>query len=152
VSGRLDPERIIETLGLTPLLPEGGHIRQTHLDERSCAIYYLMEAPDFSGLHRLEHLEIWAYHAGAPVAMLLIDEAGIISEPVLGLDLEAGHRPQVIVPPRCWQAAEPLGLWSLVSTFMTPPYSDDTVSFARRTDFAGVYPAHEARIARLCRF
>ena len=149
---RLTPERIVELLGLTPLVPEGGHVRQTHLDARSSAIYYLMEAPDFSGLHRLEHLEIWAYHAGSPVALLLIDEVGTVTEPVLGPDLDAGQRPQVVVPPGMWQAAEPLGAWSLVSTFMAPPYSDEVISFARWADFGGRHPAHDARIRRLCRF
>jgi uncharacterized protein len=148
----LSPQEIIRTLGLTPLVPEGGHLRQTYLDERSCAVYYLMEQPDFSGLHRLEHLEIWAYHAGAPVSMLLIDETGAVTEPVLGTNLEAGQQPQVIVRPWVWQAAEPIGPWSLVTTFMAPPYSDDTVSFARRADFAGKHPQHEPRIQRLCRF
>ncbi len=148
----LTAARVVEVLGLTPLVPEGGHVAQTWHDERSSAIYYLLEHPDFSGLHRLEDLEIWAHHLGAPVRMLLIDAAGTVSEPVLGPDLEAGQRPQVVVPPGTWQAAEPLGPWSLVSTFMAPPYTDAGVSFARWADLEGRYPAHDERLRRLCRF
>jgi len=147
----LGPNRIIELLGLVPLQPEGGHVRQTWLDERSSAIYYLVVAPDFSGLHRLEHLEIWAWHAGAPARMLLIDAGGVVTEPVLGPDLESGERPQVVVPGGWWQAAEPLGAWTLVSTFMAPPYSDATVTFAAADDLAARHPEHEDRIRRLCR-
>jgi predicted cupin superfamily sugar epimerase len=143
---------VIGMLGLVALEPEGGHVRQTWRDDRSSAIYYLVERPDFSGLHRLEHLEVWAWHAGAPVWMLLIHESGEVSEPVLGPDLAAGQRPQVVVPPRTWQAGEPLGGWSLVSTFMAPPYSDEIVTFARADDLAGRCPGHEDRIRRLCRF
>ncbi len=152
MSEALTADRVAKLLGLTPLVPEGGQVAQTWRDLRSSAIYYLMARPDFSGLHRLEHLEIWAHHLGAPVGMLLIDPDGRLSEPVLGPDLEAGQRPQVIVPPGTWQAAEPLGQWSLVSTFMAPPYSDEAVTFARWEDMAGRHPDHEQRIRRLCRF
>jgi uncharacterized protein len=152
MSEALTAERIVELLGMVRLEPEGGYVAQTWRDERSSAIHYLVARPDFSGLHRLEHLEIWAHHLGAPVRMLLIDEAGGISEPILGPDLETGQRPQVIVPPGTWQAAEPLGAWSLVSTFMAPPYEEAGVSFARWADFEGRYAGHEERIRRLCRF
>ena len=150
-SDDLTPDGIIELLGLVPLLPEGGHVRQSWLDERSSAIYYLVVAPDFSGLHRLEHLEIWAWHAGAPARMLLIDEAGVVSEPVLGPDLAAGERPQVVVPAGTWQATEPMGAWTLASTFMAPPYSDAIVTFAVADHLAERHPAHAERIRRLSR-
>ncbi len=152
MGAELTARRIIEMLGLRPLVPEGGHVGETWRDERSSAIYYLMERPDFSGLHRLDRVEIWAHHLGAPVAMLLIAESGVVTEPVLGPDLGAGQRPQVVVPPRTWQAAEPLGPWSLVSTFVAPPYADDAVTFARWSELAGRYPAHDDQIRRLCRF
>jgi hypothetical protein len=61
----LTPDQIIDLLGLARLEPEGGFFRQTWLDQRCSAIHYLMVAPDFSGLHRLEHVEIWAWHSGA---------------------------------------------------------------------------------------
>jgi hypothetical protein len=152
MSDALSAAQVVELLGLTPLVPEGGHVAQTWRDTCSSAIYYLMARPDFSGLHRLEHPEIWAHHLGAPVHMLLIDPDGGVSEPILGPDLEAGQRPQVVVPPGTWQAAEPLGPWSLVSTFMAPPYADDAVMFARWPDLAGRHPTHDARVRRLCRF
>ena len=143
---------MVELLGLVPLLPEGGFVGETWRDERSSAIYFLVERPDFSALHRLAHLEIWAHHAGAPLRMLLVDPTGTVTEPVLGPDLEAGERPQLVVPPGTWQAAEPMGDWSLVSTFMAPPYSDAVVEFARWGEMAGRYPAHDERIRRVCRF
>ena len=150
----LEARQVIELLGLVPLLPEGGHVGETYRDANASAIYYLLEQPDFSGLHRLEHLEIWAHHAGAPMKMLLIDPDGVVSEPVLGSDLAQGERPQIVVPPGTWQAAEPMGPWSLVSTFMAPPYSDAIVEFAKRVEMAGHHvanAAHADRIDRLCR-
>ena len=155
VSGSSDiatAARVIELLGLTRLEPEGGHLRQTWRDNASSSIYYLMARPDFSGLHRLSGPEVWAHHLGAPARMLLIDPDGLVTEPILGPDLEAGHRPQLVVPAGTWQAAEPLGPWTLVSTFMAPPYTDDGVTFARRDEMAGLHPGHDDRIRRLCRF
>jgi len=147
----LTPERITELLGLVPLEPEGGRVAQTYLDGRSSAIYYLMVAPDSSGLHRLDHPEIWAWHAGSAARMLLVAPGGVVSEPVLGPDLEAGERPQVIVPAATWQAAEPLGPWTLVSTFMAPPYSEDAVTFDGGAALAEAHPEHAGRIRRLAR-
>ena len=148
----LTADQVIQALGLVPLPTEGGHLRQTWLDERCCAIYYLMAQPDFSGLHKLDFLEIWVHHSGAPARMLLIDPDGTVTEPVLGSDLEAGEVPQVIVPPGVWMAAEPLGAWSLLSTFMAPPYREDIVTFAHWADLASRHPEHAERIRRLCRF
>ncbi|MEI7742959.1 MAG: cupin domain-containing protein [Chloroflexota bacterium] len=148
----LTPDRITQLLGLVPLEPEGGRVAQTWHDGRSSAIYYLMAVPEASGLHRLDHLEIWAWHAGSPARMLLVSPDGELTEPVLGPDLEAGERPQVIVPAGWWQAAEPLGAWTLVSTFMAPPYSDDAVTFNGGAALADAYPDHADRIRRLARF
>ena len=111
-----------------------------------------MAQPDFSGLPMLEFLEIWAHHGGAPARMLLIHPDGTVTEPVLGSDLAAGQVPQVVVLPGVWMAAEPLGDWSLLSTFMAPPYRDDIVTFARWSDLDGRYPELADRIRRLCRF
>ena len=147
----LTPERITELLGLVPLEPEGGRVAQTWLDERSSAIYYLMVAPEASGLHRLDHLEIWAWHAGSPARMLLIHPGGVVTQPVLGPDLGAGERPQVIVPAGTWQAAEPLGAWTLTSTFMAPPYSDAIVTFEGGAALVERHPEHRDRILRLAR-
>ncbi len=150
----LDAREVIELLGLVPLLPEGGHVGETYRDAHASAIYYLMEHPDFSGLHRLEHLEVWAHHAGAPVKMLLINPDGTVSEPVLGANLRNGERPQIVVPAGTWQAAEPMGPWSLTSTVVAPPYTDQIVTFATRAEMAerGLGTgAQQARLNRLCR-
>jgi uncharacterized protein len=145
------PELIIDRLGLVPLVPEGGFVGQTYLDERASAIHYLMVSPDVSGLHRLDHLEIWAWHAGAPARMLLISPDGEVTEPVLGPDVVTGERPQVVVPGGWWQACEPLGDWTLVSTFMAPPYAEDAVTFEGGRSLADAHPGHAERIRHLAR-
>lgn len=147
----MDAAEIIAALGLVPLLPEGGHVGETWRAEGSSAIYYLVERPDFSGLHRLEHVEIWAWHAGSPLRMLLLGPGGEIHRPVLGPDLAAGERPQVVVLPGWWQAAEPAGEWTLASTFMAPPYSEEIITFGDAAALAAAYPAAADDIRRLGR-
>jgi predicted cupin superfamily sugar epimerase len=34
----------------------------------------------------------------------------------------AGEAPQALVPPNCWQAAEPLGGWALVCCIVSPGF------------------------------
>ncbi|GGM56594.1 hypothetical protein GCM10012275_29690 [Longimycelium tulufanense] len=142
---------LVAALGLQPLPVEGGHFAETWRDDNGSAIYYLIAAPDFSGMHRLTHPEVFAYHAGAPARMLLLHPDGRVERPVLGPNPVAGHRPQVAVPAHTWQATETTGAWSLLGTFMAPPYHDDIVEFGRTEDLATRYPAHAERIRRLCR-
>lgn len=144
-------DTLIEALGLQPLPVEGGRWAQSWRDDACSAIYYLLVAPEFSALHRLAHLEIYAYHAGAPLAMLLLHQDGETEWVVLGPDATAGQRPQVVVPAGVWQASESTGAWSLVGTVVVPPYTDDIVEFATEAELAARYPDEFGAIRRLCR-
>jgi hypothetical protein len=146
----LTPRQIVDALGMGELDVEGGLFSQSWRDEACSAIYYLLVAPDFSALHRLEHLEIYHYHAGAPARFFLI-ENGRVREPVLGADLAAGQRPQLVVPAGVWQASQSLGAWSLMGTVVVPPYTDECVEFADAAALSAAYPEHAARIKELCR-
>jgi len=141
---------MVEALGLVPLPVEGGLFAQSWRDDTASAIYYLLSAPEFAAVHRLDRLEIYAFHAGDPVRLLLLWPDGAVSEPVLGPDPAAGHLPQVVVPGGTWQAAETLGAWSLVGTVVVPPYTDDCVEFGT-AELAAAYPTHAGRIRSLCR-
>ncbi|GAA1336703.1 cupin domain-containing protein [Saccharothrix algeriensis] len=148
----MTPDEAIELLGLAELPVEGGHFGQSWRSAEASAIYYLLRAPEFSGLHRLSHLELYAHHAGAPLRMLLLHPGGAVTEPVLGPDLAAGQRPQVAVEPGVWQASAPAGDWSLVGTVVVPPYTDDVVEFAKAADLVPAYPSHAGPIRRFARF
>ncbi|HEY0453409.1 cupin domain-containing protein [Actinophytocola sp.] len=141
---------ITTALGLEPLPIEGGLFTQSWRDETCSAIYYLLAAPEFSAVHRLDRIEIFAYHAGAPTRMLLAHN-GTVTEHVLGPDVAAGQRPQVIVAPGVWQAAETLGEWTLMGTVVVPPYTDGCVEFGVADELAAEYPDHAERLRALCR-
>ena len=42
----------------------------------------------------------------------------------------AGDRPQVLVPPGAWQAAQPLGEWTLVGCIVAPAFTFDGFELA----------------------
>jgi len=107
-------ERVAELLGLEPLPGEGGLFRRTHVDAYSAAIYFLLIAPDFSAMHRLTATETYHWYAGSPLRLLLLGGAADVSEPVLGPDLTAGQRPQIVVPAGTWQGSSSAGEWTLV--------------------------------------
>ena len=146
----MTPDEITALLDLRPLPVEGGLFTENLTGHpHASAIYYLLVAPQFSRLHRLRHVEIFAYHAGAAARMLLLHPDGRVERPVLGVDLAAGERPQVIVPAETWQATRTTGEWSLLGTVMSPPYAADEVDFADADSLTRDYPAAAADIASL---
>ena len=144
-------ERVAQLLGLEPLPDEGGLFRRTHIDAHSSAIYFLLIAPDFSAVHRLTATETYHWYAGSPLHLLLLDAAGRVAEPVLGPDLAAGQRPQIVVPAGTWQGSAPAGEWSLVGTTTAPPFDWDGFELGERAALTAGYPAAAGRIAALTR-
>jgi predicted cupin superfamily sugar epimerase len=124
----LSAAEVIRLLDLKPH-PEGGHYRETFRDSRtidgkraaSTAIYFLLARGERSHWHRVDAVETWHWHAGAP--LLLRINAGNGTETVkLGPDLAQGERPQGIVPTGAWQAAETTGDWTLVGCTVAPGF------------------------------
>ena len=123
----LSAAEVIALLQLQPH-PEGGHFRETFRDApadggrgASTAIYFLLRAGQRSHWHRVDAAEIWHWHAGAPLTLAIADGDGR-REVALGPDLMAGERPQAVVPPFAWQAAESRGAWTLVGCTVAPAF------------------------------
>ena len=125
----LTPTDIIERLGLRPH-PEGGHYVETWRDApedgsrgAGTAIYYLLSEGERSHWHRVDADEIWHFHAGDPLRVEISPHDTTPPQAfVLGTDLVAGQHPQVRVPAHWWQAARPLGVWTLVSCTVSPAF------------------------------
>ena len=145
----LTGEEVAELLDLEPLPVEGGLFRQTLHDGAQSAIYFLLIAPACSALHVLPGPELWHRYAGAAVELLLLHPDGTAEHPVLGVDLRAGERPQVLVPGGTWQGARSLGAWSLVGTTMTPAYDPASVRFASAAELVVRWPSEARRIRAL---
>ena len=119
---------VIAKLNLKPH-PEGGHYRETFRDPHtvngraaSTAILFLLARGERSHWHRVDAVEIWHYHAGAPLNLEIVD--GSKEEIIrLGAAIHDGEIPQVTVPARAWQAAESLGDWTLVGCTVAPGFT-----------------------------
>lgn len=129
-------DEIIAALKLQPH-PEGGHFVETFRDSatdangrsRSTAIYFLLRRGERSHWHRVDAVEVWHFHAGAPLKLQIAEKAGAaVNTIMLGPDIAAGQRPQGVVPAHHWQAAESLGDWTLVGCTVAPGF--DFAGFA----------------------
>ena len=123
-----NPDIIAERLGMRAH-PEGGRFVETFRDApdrhgraRSTAIYYLLTAGESSAWHRIDAAEIWHHYAGATLALSISTDGVHMQVIRLGPDIAAGERPQAVVPPGAWQAAAPLGGWTLVGCTVAPGF------------------------------
>lgn len=160
-----EARRIIELLGLEPLPVEGGLYRQTWRVEAvepiaagrmlGTAIYFaLTDDPDsFSAMHRLRETEVWHFYTGDPVELLLLHPTGEAERRVLGPDVLAGQRPQVVVPPGTWMGAAlvPGGGFALLGTTMVPGFDPSSFESGDRDALIAAWPDHAAAIERLTR-
>lgn len=110
-----DPNRIIEQLGLEPH-PERGYYRQTYRASQqvdsaahpapraaSTAIYFLVTADDpATHLHRLRSDEVFHLYDGGPLDIVRLFADGTWDIARLGMNLEAGERPQIVIPAGTW--------------------------------------------------
>jgi uncharacterized protein len=134
----LSAAEVMRLLDLKPH-PEGGHYRQTFRDSRmvdgaraaSTAIYFLLARGERSHWHKVDAVEVWHYHAGAPLKLeIAADAEGPVERVTLGADLAAGERPQAIVLAHAWQAAQSLGEWTLVGCTVAPGFEFSTFELA----------------------
>jgi len=123
---------LVKLLGMHPH-PEGGHyaevFRSAHsvqaLDrniERAAltTIYFLLAEGEFSRWHRVESDEVWHYHEGDTIELLLFDDRG-----PRRLHLGPVHRetrPSIVVPAGTWQAARTTGAYTLVACTVGPGF------------------------------
>jgi predicted cupin superfamily sugar epimerase len=120
---------VIRLLDLKPH-PEGGHFRETFRDTRlveddraaSTAIYFLLARGERSHWHRVDAVEMWHWHAGAPLELEIAKGEGRIERVTLGTNLTSGQRPQAVVPAHAWQAAQTLGDWTLCGCTVAPGF------------------------------
>jgi hypothetical protein len=116
---RTEPERIIELLGLTPgtcgfmatsfrspleVAPGGAAPRTI-----GQALYFLVTPQARVQCHRIASDQVYHHYAGDPLEVLLVPDEGEGRVAVVGPDLAAGMRPQLLIPARTFHAARVLG-------------------------------------------
>lgn len=136
-----DPPRpaLADDLDLQPH-PEGGWFRETwrsdirfwpagYDGERATAtcIYFLLAPGEESRWHIVKSAELWFWHSGGPLRIKLggRGESPALQPEVvtLGPRISAGEQPQVVIPPGCWQSAQPTtDAPALVSCVVSPGF------------------------------
>jgi predicted cupin superfamily sugar epimerase len=134
-------DEVKRLLRLEPHPREGGWFVQTYAAEEkivaevlggryagprkvATAIYYLLEAGSFSEMHCLQSDEIFHFYAGDAVEMLQLLPDGSGRTVVIGNDLVAGQRPQVLVERGVWQGSRLVegGQWALLGCTVSPGF------------------------------
>ncbi|WP_206602716.1 cupin domain-containing protein [Streptomyces sp. M41(2017)] len=112
-------------LGMRPH-PEGGWFVETWTAPQAfrpdgypgsraaaTAIYFLLTPGDTSAWHTVRSDELWLWHRGGPLDLLLGGAGSTPGSPPkvvrLGPRVEAGEHPQLLVPGGVWQSARPAG-------------------------------------------
>ena len=126
-------KELIKQLSLEPH-PEGGYFREIFrsahevrpLDERSSrsaltTIYFLLVKSQHSRWHRVASDEAWHFYEGDPLELYWIDGHDVVHREVLGI-ASANTHPACVVPSGCWQAARPLGEYSLMGCTVAPGF------------------------------
>jgi predicted cupin superfamily sugar epimerase len=117
------------------------------------AIYYLLEPGTFSEMHVLESDEIFHHYAGGAVEMLQLFEDGSSKRVVIGKDMGAGERPQVVVPRGVWQGARMINEegWALLGCTVSPGFEFADYRTAGREELIAKWPNEREMINRLTR-
>ncbi len=135
-------ETLLNALHLQPH-PEGGYYHELFRSQRNVTadqkrgsrlalttIYFLLEAGQQSRWHRVLSDEVWNYLEGDPLELSCFDpEEGRLTTTRLG-PYGPGIQPALVVPAGIWQAARPLGAYTLVSCVVGPgfEFSDFTLA------------------------
>jgi uncharacterized protein len=159
-------DQVKKLLQLEPHPCEGGWFRRTYEASETVelpryaaprrtgtAIFYLLEPGTFSEMHRLRSDEIFHFYAGDPVEMLQLYPDGGGKTVLIGNDLLAGHRPQVVVERNVWQGSHLVagGAWALLGCTVTPGFEYEDYESGDRERLCAAWPDHASLIAALTR-
>lgn len=162
-----DANYYVTKLGLEPH-PEGGFYKRTFESaERTSdqelsvefegkrklytSIYFLLGSNDISHLHRLKSDELWYYHAGSPLTISVINENGHYKESKLGINLDEGETPQVLVPKNSifGSSVRDEDTFSLVGCMVSPGFEFQDFELFTQEELLSKYPQHKEVIMKL---
>jgi len=153
----LTAEDYVSGLGMQAHV-EGGYCRELFQSRQTAgqrplasSIYYLLKAGQVSKLHRLKSDELWLYHCGTPLLIHQIDEAGTLSTARLGLAVDQGELPQILVAGNRIFGAELSDNkgFCLVSCVVSPGFDYRDFELFSGSELSRLYPQHTELIRRL---
>jgi predicted cupin superfamily sugar epimerase len=149
--------------------PEGGWYKETYRSSNSIpesalngfqghrsystGIYFLLTKENFSAFHRIKSDEMWHFYDGDGLVIHEVTEKGTYIEHKLGLNIEEGEQPQLVIQANSWFASEvkPSGEWCLVGCTVSPGFDFQDFELAERKSLVKEFPDHDELITRLTR-
>jgi uncharacterized protein len=115
------------------------------------SIYYLLRAGEISRLHRLKSDEIWYFHFGSSLRIVMIDPEGQKHVRFLGQKIEKTEHLQILIPAGTIFGAELTdpNLFGLFSCMVSPGFEFDDFELFDKEDLLQAYPKHTDIIERL---
>jgi len=131
----MTPESIIVDQRLAPH-PEGGHYREIYRSAETVRasgdrgsrsaftlIHFLLRRGETSVWHRVLSDESWHWSAGSPLELWIMDpDLRSLHKQVIAPLGTPDSVPAHVVPARWWQAARPVGVWSMMQCAVAPGF------------------------------
>lgn len=147
--------------------PEGGFYKETFVSEENISarnlntefegvrklwtsIYFLLRDGEVSNFHRLKSDEMWYYHSGSPLTIYMISPDGTLITEQLGLNIEKGEKPQILVPKDyIFGSAMNNEGYALVGCMVSPGFEFKDFELFERNFLLEKYPEHKEIILKL---
>ncbi|EPY6470626.1 cupin domain-containing protein [Clostridium sporogenes] len=149
--------------------PEGGYYKESFISAENItdsdlttafedkrilwtSIYFLLRNGEVSNFHRLKSDEMWYYHSGSPLTIYMITPEGELITEQLGLDIEKGEKPQVLVPKNyIFGSAMNNKGYALVGCMVSPGFEFRDFELFERDILLNLYPKYKETIEKLTR-
>lgn len=147
--------------------PEGGWYKETYRSDGvierpigfsgdrsySTGIYFLLTKENFSAFHRIRSDEMWHFYDGDGLIIHELKTNGNYTKHQLGLNIEEGQQPQLVICTNSWFASEVIedGSWCLVGCTVSPGFDFQDFELAQSQLLSSEYPGHAELIDRLSR-
>ena len=172
MTSTLSAQVVKDWFNLEPNLQEGGFLASVYnssitvpdkllkgfahakSDRSICgAIYYFLEAPGFSAVHRVTGDMLYHFYAGDPVQMLLLSQDGSTEVNIFGNNLALGRSPMKLIPGGTWLGSRltPGGSWALMGVSMAPGFDPVDYAIGDREHLIAQFPKQEQLITQLTR-
>jgi predicted cupin superfamily sugar epimerase len=157
----MDAAELVQHFGMTRLPIEGTYFVRTFTSRDLAADgtaagsaiigLFSRELASRSLFHRVACDEMWHFYGGSPFRLVVLHPDGSGEAVVLGPEVLAGQRVQMLVPAGAWQAAELIddGEWALFGCTVTPEFRPEHFESGLVGDLINRYPGWSDDITRL---
>lgn len=168
----MDAKQIIERFRMQPNDEEGGYYADNYTSslvlDNQClpgfkpvkggrplcgAIYYLIDAQDFSAMHRVTGDMLYHFYDGYPVQMLLLYPDGHSEVCTFSNDLSKDGKPMKVIPGGTWLGSHmlPGGDYAFMGVSMAPGFNPADYEIGQRAELIKEYPTQKKLIEQLTR-